>query len=247
LTLYIYGIDLAQALNYTGIVVTKIEDGKIRFAGIRKYNNKTYPEIEEILFDLFARFTPKRVVVDYTNERSFTDTIEAKLHPSFMNPNSSDYKRWKTVTPVIFSQEMKLELKQNAREIFEKKQFAWPRSLTDLRARSLVAETLEQTLREAASPGRNGLLNFRKHAGYDNDLIIALELSLYGAKEFLYYDPEDWYIKRTSRYNPMEKYTCIPCTKDDHPGTIHQIYWDPTGGLIDCPCIVCNGLEVPKN
>jgi len=242
LTRYVYGIDLAQSLNYTAIIITKVENKKIIIVRIKKFNKMTYPEIEEILFELFEKFPPTRVVVDYTNEKSFAETIEAKLHPSFMNSNSSDYKRWKTVMPVVFSQEIKLELKQTAREIMEKRQFAWPNPLkTDPRVWPLVEELQIQMLREAASPGMNGLLRFLKPSGHDNDLIIALELNLYGAKEFLHYNPEDWYIPRPYRYNPMEIYTCNNCKQNNHPGTIHEVYWEATGS-INCPCKPCNGL-----
>lgn len=247
MTIYVYGIDLAQSLNYTAIIITKVENKKITIVRIKKYNKMTYPELEEILFKFFEKYKPTRVVVDYTNERSFAETIEAKLHPSFMNSNSSDYKKWKTVMPVVFSQEMKLELKQNAREIMEKGQFVWPNPLkTDLRVWPLIEELKSQMLKEAASPGRNGLLNFLKPAGYDNDLIIAHELNLYGAKEFLHHNPEDWGIIRPYRHNPMLKYLCDLCKKGNHPGTIHQIYFDPTGGQIDCPCPICNGTETPE-
>lgn len=241
--IYVYGIDLAQSLNYTGIIVTKVSDKKIKIVAIRKYKDMTYPELEKILFDdLFRKFSPKCVVVDYTNERSFAETIESRLNPSFMNPNSSDYRRWKTVQPVIFSQDIKLELKQTAREMMEKRQFALPRIVMDPRVRSLISELKEQMLREAGSPGANGRLKFLKSEGHDNDLVIALELNLYGAKKFLYYDPEDWGRSRTYRYNPMEKYTCNLCKQNNHQGQPHYIYFDQTGGEIGCPCRICNGL-----
>lgn len=238
---FVYGLDLAQSLNYTGIVVTNVADAKIRIIKVRKYNKLTYPELEKILFDLFNKFTPKCVVVDYTNERSFAETIESKLHPSFMDQHSAKYKKWETVQPVIFSQEIKLELKQTAREIFEKKQFAWPRFPTDPRVRSLITELKDQMLREAGSPGANGLLRFPKPEGHDNDLIIALELNLYGAKKFLYYDSSRWFVPGLGKYNPMEKFTCNSCKENIHPGTIHQTYWEATD-IIDCPCKPCNGL-----
>lgn len=240
---FIYGIDLAQSLNYTGIVVTKVSEGKIKIATLRKYNKQTYPELEKILFDLFKKFIPKCIVVDYTNERSFAETIESKLHPSFMDQHSTRYRRWETVQPVVFSQETKLELKQTAREIFEKKQFAWPRFPTDPRVRNLVTELKEQMLREAGSPGANGQLRFPKPEGHDNDLIIALELNLYGAKKFLYYDPSKWLIPGLGRrYNPFEQYICNSCRQNIHLNTIHQTYWEATD-FIDCPCKICNGLN----
>jgi hypothetical protein len=241
---YIYGIDPAQSLNYTGIVVTQIENKKVYITTLRKFQKLTYPELEEILLnDLFKRFPPRLVVVDYTNEKAFSETMEAKLNPSFMNQNSLDYKRWKTVKPVVFTQETKLMLKQNAKEMFEKKQFVWPnQSKSDPRMWSLVEELKGQMMREAASPGRNGLLQFLKPEGYDNDLIIAHELNLYGAKEFLYNDPDDWYIRRPNRgNNPMEQYACNSCKQGNHHnnGIPVYVYYEATGGQIECPCSLC--------
>lgn len=40
-------------------------------------------------------------------------------------------------------------------------------------------------LREAAEPALNGQLKFPKPEGHDNDLIISLELNLFGAKKYL--------------------------------------------------------------
>ena len=40
-------------------------------------------------------------------------------------------------------------------------------------------------LREAAEPTLDGKIKFPKPQGYDNDLIIALELNLFGAKKYL--------------------------------------------------------------
>lgn len=249
MTLYIYGIDLAQALNYTGIVITKIENGRTYLVYLRKFKNITYPELNEIIFDLFKRYPPKRVVADFTNERSFTQTMESILHPSFANPSSSDRGKWRTVKPVVFTQEMKLMLKQNAREMFENRQFVWPRLPTDPRISldprvwALISELKEQALRETATPGRNGQLLFRKSAGYDNDLVIALELNLYGAKEFLNYDPEGGYIQRPFKKERNKEDLCELCKNGNHPGPGNHdvIYHDAYGGKVtDCPCDICN-------
>ena len=183
---YGYGIDLAQSLNYCGIVVTKIEQD-VRLVTLRKIKNLRYPEITELLFsDLFKRFPTTYVCIDYTNEKSFSETLEAKLNPSFIVPNSKDFTRWKTVDPVVFTINTKLAMKQNAREMLENKHFVWPEeSSSDPRIWSLVEELKEQMLREAGTPGLNGILKFPKPEGHDNDLIMALELNLYGAKKYL--------------------------------------------------------------
>ena len=184
--IYGYGIDPAQSLNYCGIVVTKIEDD-IRLVTIRKLRNIMYPELARLLFDdLFKRFPPAYICMDYTNEKSLSETIEAKSNPSFLSPTSSEYHKWRLVEPITFSQDTKLALKQNARELFENKKFLWPKmELSDSRIWSLVEELKEQMMREAGIPGFEGQLKFPKPEGHDNDLIVALELNLYGAKRFL--------------------------------------------------------------
>lgn len=237
---YVYGIDLGQSLNYSAIIVTKVEK-KVRLARIRKYKKITYPELQEILFnDLFERFPPECICVDYTNERSFAETMEAKFNSLFMDQYSSKYQKWDKIRPIVFTQDKKLTLKQNAREMFEKKQFVWPkRFLTDPRVWNLIEELKEQMMREFASPGTSGQLKFPKPEGYDNDLIIALEMNLYEAKKFLSQNNADpWYIPR---HNPYEKYICIECRKDNHMRAPHDVYHDPTGGLIGCPCKKCMG------
>lgn len=239
--IYGYGIDLGQSLNYSAIIVTKV-DKNIRLVGIRKYKKLTYPELQENLFnDLFERFPPEYICVDYTNERSFAETMEAKFNSLFMDQYSSGYQKWTKVRPIVFTQDIKLSMKQNASEIFEKKQFVWPkRLLTDPRAWSLIEELKEQMMRESGSPGANGQLKFPKPEGRDNDLIIALEMNLYGAKRFLSQNNADpWYIPR---YNPYEKYICVECKKGNHMGRPHYVYNDLTGGEIGCPCNRCNGL-----
>ncbi|MBI5377279.1 MAG: hypothetical protein HZA82_01475, partial [Thaumarchaeota archaeon] len=100
----------------------------------------------------------------------------------------------KCVKPVTFSQDTKLQLKQNARELFEKKYFTWPiKEQSDPAIWILVEELQEQMMREAGTPGPNGQLRFPKPVGYDNDLIIALELNLYGGKEYLTDFTDRWF------------------------------------------------------
>jgi len=243
LTYYIYGIDLAQTLNYTAIIVTKVSKKKIRIVTIRKFKNVLYPEIQKILFDdLFVRFPPKRVVVDYTNEKAVAGAIESHFNSSFIKSNSSGYQQWKKVMPITFTQDAKLAMKQNARQIFEKKQFVWPsRILTDRRVWSLVEELKEQMFLESGSPGRNGQLTFPKPQGRDNDLIIALELNLFGALEFLNREEDTRYTEESDEL-PMAQYKCEPCKNGNHPGPGNHevIYRDDFGGKqIDCPCRVC--------
>lgn len=239
MTRYIYGIDLAQRLNYCGIIVTTVDE-RIKIKTIRKLQNLTYPEIiSNVLGDLFRRFPPTFICVDYTNEKSFSETIEAHLNPSFLTPNSSGYQQWEHVEPVVFTTDMKLRLKQNARELLERKLFVWPlMGLTDPRLWGLVNELKGQMLREAATPGADGQLRFPKPQGHDNDLAIALELNLHVAKRFL--QPP-----RRQGPNPKwdwwQQYICYQCRDGDHPNIPHFTSWEETD-IIQCPCKPCSGV-----
>lgn len=233
-----YGIDLAQTLNYCGIVIVEIKEN-VKIKTIRKLQKLTYPEIVDILFnDLFTRFPPDYICVDYTNEKSVAETIEARLHPSFHSRWSPG--QWKYVRPIVFSQETKLQLKQNARELLERKIFRWPKKiLSDPRIWALVDELKEQMLREAGEPGRDGLLKFPKPQGHDNDLVIAFELALLEAKKFI---EEPSSRQEIPRYDPYEKYVCQECRKGNHHGRQRPPVPGPNLTTISCPCKICDTL-----
>jgi len=184
--IYGYGIDLAHSLNYCGIIVTRI-DKDVRLVTIRKMKGVSYPEIAELLFDdLFKRYPPSFICTDFTNEKSFSETMEARLNPPFIQPKSKGFYSWKIVEPVVFTMDSKLALKQNAREMLENKHFVWPqKEYSDPRIWSLVEELKQQMLREAGTPTFNDKMKFPKPQGHDNDLIIAFELNLFGAKKYL--------------------------------------------------------------
>ncbi len=186
LVIYGYGIDLAHSLNYCGIIVTRI-DKDVRLVTIRKMKGVSYPEIAELLFDdLFKRYPPSYICTDFTNEKAFSETMEARLNPPFIQPKSKGFYSWKIVEPVVFTMDSKLALKQNAREMLENKHFVWPqKDYSDPRIWSLVEELKQQMLREAGTPTFNDKMKFPKPQGHDNDLIIAFEINLFGAKKYL--------------------------------------------------------------
>ena len=154
--IYGYGIDLAHTLNYCGIIVTRIEKD-VRLVTIRKMKGISYPEIAELLFDdLFKRYPPRFIGTDFTNEKAFSETMEARLNPPFIQPSAKGFYSWKIVEPVVFTMDSKLALKQNAREMLENNHFVWPqKEYSDPRIWSLVEELKQQMLREAGTPTSN--------------------------------------------------------------------------------------------
>lgn len=236
---YVFGLDLAQTLNYCSIAVLDV-DARIKIATLRNLKNKRYPEIINILFDdLFPRYPPEKIVVDYTNERSVSETIEARLNPSFLSEGTSSYRQWEFVIPYNFTVESKLALKQNARELLERKIFVWPkRILTSPIMWPLVEEAKRQMMREAGTPGSDGRLHFPKPQGHDNDLAIALELALYAAKPLLTENTSRWWY--FTPQDPNEGYRCNNCRNGNHThrGELAFLFFE--AGSAYCPCKICN-------
>lgn len=80
--LYIYGLDPASKNDFFGIVVHKIPDVKEdekpipKLQTLRKLQGLSYDEILDLLQrDLFNRYPPRYIVVDYTNEKTFSDIL----------------------------------------------------------------------------------------------------------------------------------------------------------------------------
>ncbi len=187
---YGYGIDLAQNLNYCAVYCLELKE-KVRLAksgAIRKFKDIPYPEVKNFLVeDLFQKRYPTYVCTDYTSEKSFSEELEAMLNPGFYAFGTDNYKKWKTVEPIVSTQDKNLAMKQNARLFMEGDDplFLWPEeSLVHPKIAALIKETKEQALRESAKPSQSGKWSFPKPEGQDNDLIRALELALYGAKKF---------------------------------------------------------------
>jgi len=143
---------------------------------------------------LFKKYPPTEIWTDYTNEKSFSEFMETHFNPAFANPHSKKYKKWTIVHPVISSQPVNLQMKQNFAQMLQKNEndftvFEWPDpKRTRPETGIIVEEAKEQTLREAAVTNKAGAgmpkATFPKPTGYDNDLIRALELGALGARKY---------------------------------------------------------------
>lgn len=199
MTQYIYGIDLAESLNYFACWILYPDNGHIRIKTVKKATDVLYPTLAEMFTNpqkgLFKKYPPTEIWTDYTNEKAFSEFMETHFHPAFANPHSKTYyKKWRMVHPVISSQPMNLQMKQNAAQMMQKNQddftvFEWPDpKRTRPETGVIIAEAKEQTLREAAHSTKSGAgmtkAVFPKPTGYDNDLIRALELGLLGARKY---------------------------------------------------------------
>lgn len=186
--IYIYGMDLAETLNYFACTVTSVEGSEIKLKTIIKKRNVLYPELEELVVEkLIPKFPPSCIVTDYTSEKAFSEFLERRLHPSFANPHSSQYKKWKMVVPVVMNDTVKLNMKQNARQMLQDGFFKWPKLETVHPALAKrVIELKEQLFRESAAPSKGAVpLKFPKPVGENNDIAISFELNLLKAREYL--------------------------------------------------------------
>ena len=194
--LYIYGVDLAENLNYFAVWILYPKDGHIRIKTVKKAKNVLYPTLEKMFTDpkigLFKKYPPAEIWTNYTNEKAFSEYLETHFHPAFANPHSKDYKKWKMVHPIVSTQPVNLNMKQNAAQMMQAdengfKVFEWPDpKRTRAETGIIIAEAKEQTLREAAHVSSAGMAKstFPKPTGYDNDLIRGLELMLLGARKY---------------------------------------------------------------
>ncbi len=182
---YIWGIDLAETLNFCGIVIGVITD-RILYANLRKFQNIMYPNIQALCTGELARkYPPTKIAVDASNNQAFAEYLEGKFNPSFLSVGSQWYGKYNTVIPVMFTFQSKLDMKQNSRQLHESNLVQYPDpAQCSPEQRTLLNELKDQMLREAMTPTSRGL-SFPKPEGYDNDLAIANELMLKAARPYL--------------------------------------------------------------
>jgi hypothetical protein len=153
---------------------------------IRKFQNYRYPQIEALLFnELFPLYPPSSITVDYTSEKSFSEGLESRLNPVFLNPHSAGFQQWRYVRPFTFTQASKLGLMQNLRLFLQKGWFKLPEYSPQIPMEvwMLIEELRLQIERISAEPTHGEIgLKFPKPYQHDDDLAIALGLMLDGAK-----------------------------------------------------------------
>jgi hypothetical protein len=76
MTLFVYGLDPAERTDYFGIVINSINGPTAKLHTLRKIRAFKYPDVIRLLkFDLFVRYPPYRIVIDYSNEKTFSETL----------------------------------------------------------------------------------------------------------------------------------------------------------------------------
>ncbi len=178
MTRYIYGLDPASKDDYFGIVMHSLPAGSKlpKLRAINKINNTSFDKMYEYLVkNLFQQYPPYYIVIDYTNEKTFSDLL-VRL-----------YGRDK-VELISFSNDSKLMLKEDGLSILRQAyKFPNPASrTTDPEISQHVAELIEQLKHEQMLTTRiGGKVKFDHPPGVHNDLAIAWELSIHGCMRFM--------------------------------------------------------------
>lgn len=178
---YIYGLDPASKNDFFGIVIHNLpnyerEDEKPipKIKTLRKLRNMSYDEILELLTrDLFKRYPPYYIVIDYTNEKTFSDLL------------ISQYGKDR-VEKMLFNNTTKGRLKDDGIAILKQKyKFKNPNKVKDPQLREWLEELIQQLKNEQILVTSSGKTTFDHPQGEHNDLAVAWELSVHGCLKFM--------------------------------------------------------------
>ncbi len=168
---FIYGLDPAEHSDFFGIVVHTIDRGMARMATLRKLRNYKYPDVQRLLKeDLFVKYPPRYIVVDYSNEKGFAEWLEEVYGSS-------------RVETINFTQINKLMLKQGGLKILQMG-YEWPVSKNP-QVQAWIDECRDQLKHEQMLETATGKITFDHPEGEHNDLAIAWELSIHGCLKFI--------------------------------------------------------------
>lgn len=171
MTLYIYGLDPAEKNDAFGIVVHAVDNNQARLKTLRKLRNVPYPDAYRILQqDLFSKYPPYQIVIDYSNEKTFSEILIEKFGKE-------------RVEPINFTTANKLMLKQDGLKILQMG-YVWPTSQNE-QVQAWIQELRDQLKHEQMieTPARK--ITFDHPEGEHNDLAIAWELSVHGSLRFI--------------------------------------------------------------
>ena len=181
---YIYGEDPASQNDFFGIVIHEVinptpENPKPLplLRDIYKLNHTSFDKIIEFHNEyLFKKFPPSHMVIDYTNERTFTDLLESKFGKA----------RTEKITFSSGTSGTKKMLKDDGLGILRQGyQFPNPAKMSDPTKSELVRELVDQLKHEEMKLTPSGKESFDHPSGKHNDVGIAWELSIHGCLKFM--------------------------------------------------------------
>jgi len=206
----IYGIDLASKDDYFAVVINQLPpyDGDIykdnpglylpRLKTLRQYHRTDYPKMLRMLRgELFSRFPPFYMVIDYTAEKTFTDfLVEAYREDRIekINFNVGSKKMLKEEGLNIMSQGYQFPSAEQIPPGIGSEQIQeWLRILdTQLRHEQIITT-------------RSNKISFDHPQGEHNDLAIAWELSVHGCMRFLLKPVTGQHVAYSKGRQPAER------------------------------------------
>lgn len=186
----IYGIDLASKDDFFAVVLNQLPpyESEIykdnpdsylpRLRTLRQYHRTDYPKMMRMLQqDLFKRFPPFYIVIDYTAEKTFTDNLVEK------------YKE-ERIEKINFNIASKKMLKEDGLNMMSQGyEFPNPEQLPSGNSMDQVKEWLRildtQLRHEQVLATRSNKISFDHPEGEHNDLAIAWELSAHGCLRYM--------------------------------------------------------------
>ena len=174
---FIHGLDPASKDDAFGIVTHELPAGSTmpRLRMINKLTGTTFDAMYKYLVqDLFQRFPPYYIVIDYTNEKTFSDLL-VRLYGK------------EKVELVSFSNERKLMLKEDGLSVLRQGyKFPNPEGhAIEPQLAQHVKELVAQLQHEQMLETKGGKTTFDHPPGQHNDLAIAWELSIHGCLRFM--------------------------------------------------------------
>jgi len=178
---YVYGLDPASKNDYFGIVCHSVGEFKPpptkylpELRTLRAFTHIPFDQALEILqHELFPKYPPYLMVIDYTNEKTFTDML------------TKSYGEQR-VMPIKFTNPNKKMLKDDGLSILKQGyQFPNPNLVKDPQLRKWIVELVRQLQSESLIYSKSGQETFDHPQGQHNDISTAWELSIHGCMKLI--------------------------------------------------------------
>jgi len=175
---YIYGMDPASKMDYFGIVVHELPDMSRnqlpQLVTTRNYTHIAYTDMLDFLKeDLFRKFPPYYMVVDYSTEKTFWQIIEKQYGKE-------------RIELLTFGLQTKQMLKDDGLAILKQGyKFPNPELQKDPMQKENLKKLLQQLRQEQMLVRPSGAVSYDHPQGEHNDLVIAWECSIHGCLKFI--------------------------------------------------------------
>ena len=170
---YIYGLDPASQNDFFGIVMHELSDDLPKLKDIKKLRHLPFDKMLEILEELFSKYNPHHIVIDYTNEKTFTDILIRRYGK-------------RRVDAVNFGVSSKKMLKDDGLAVLKQGYvLPNPSRIQDSQKARWIRDLVEELQHEEMNITRSGRETFDHPIGRHNDLATAWELSIHGCLKFM--------------------------------------------------------------